>query len=253
MKYSHIVKLYYYIILVFIIFPSYLFAESKNINTNYELKFKVLGVPVKIGEINSYLTFNVNNYSLNFELYSDKLVKIITSIDGVGKVSGMMNNSILYPKDYQYTYVKKKKTKKTKILFNNSTVIFSETNPNFDKNKLSPLSDEMLIGTIDPITAIIYMSDYNLNNKCTVSYKIYDGKRRYDLSYFDIVHEGDYIICKLIQKKIGGFKLKDKESDIFKPAQKIETYYKNVNNEYILEKIITKNKYSEILINVNYF
>ena len=157
-------KLYYYIILVFIIFPSYLFAESKNINTNYELKLKVLGVPVKIGEINSYLTFNVNNYSLNFELYSDKLVKIITSIDGVGKVSGMMNSSILYPKDYQYTYVKKKKTKKTKILFNNSTVIFSETNPNFDKNKLSPISDEMLIGTIDPITAIIYMSDYNLNN-----------------------------------------------------------------------------------------
>ena len=67
------------------------------------------------------------------------------------------------------------------------------------------------------------------------------------------MHEGDYIICKLIQKKIGGFKLKDKESGIFKPAQKIETYYKNVNNEYILEKIITKNKYSEILINVNYF
>ena len=246
-------KLYYYIILVFIIFPSYLFAESKNINTNYELKLKILGVPIKIGEINSYLTYDVNNYSLSFELYSNKLVNIVTSIEGAGIVSGMINSSILYPNDYQYTYVKKKKTKNTKILFNDSTVVFTETNPNFNKNKLSPISDEMLIGTIDPVTAIIYMSDYNLNNKCTINYKIYDGKRRYDLSYIDIVYEGEYIICKLMQKKIGGFKSKDKKNDIFKPAQKIETYYKNVNNEYILEKIITKNKYSDILIDVNYF
>ena len=246
-------KLYYYIILVFIIFPSYSFADTKKINANYELKLKILGVPVKIGEINSYLTFGVDNYSLNFELFSDKFVNIITSINGVGKVSGMMNGSILYPKDYQYTYIKKKKTKKTKILFDNSTVIFSETSPTFDKNKLSPISDEMLIGTIDPITAIIYMSDYDLSNKCTINYKIYDGKRRYDLSYIDIVYEGEYVICKLMQKKIGGFKSKDKKNDIFKPAQKIESYYKNVNNEYILEKIITKNKYSDILIDVNYF
>ena len=246
-------KLYYYIILVFIIFPSYLFAESKNINTNYELKLKILGVPIKIGEINSYLTYDVNNYSLSFELYSNKLVNIVTSIEGAGIVSGMINSSILYPNDYQYTYVKKKKTKNTKILFNDSTVVFTETNPNFNKNKLSPISDEMLIGTIDPVTAIIYMSDYNLNNKCTINYKIYDGKRRYDLSYTDIADEGEYIICKLVQKKIGGFKLKNKKDNIFNPAQQIKTFYKNVNNEYILEKIITKSKYSEILINVNYF
>ena len=246
-------KLYHYIILVFIIIPNHLFAKSEIINTNYELKLKIFGVPVKIGEINSFLTFENSNYSLNFQLYSDKLVNMITSIDGAGKVSGTMNNSILYPKNYQYTSVRKKKIKNTTILFNNSTVTSSKTIPEFDKGKLSPISDEMLVGTIDPVTAIIYMSNYKLNNKCSIDYKIYDGKRRYDLHYTDIINEGEYTVCRLSQKKIAGFKLKDKKNDIFKPAQQIETYYKKINNGYVLKKIITKSKFSEILIDVNYF
>ena len=87
------------------------------------------------------------------------------------------------------------------ILFNNSKVTSSKTNPEFDKNKLSPISDEMLVGTIDPVTAIIYMSNYKLNNKCSINYKIYDGKRRYDLYYTNIINDAEYMICKLTQRK----------------------------------------------------
>jgi hypothetical protein len=43
----------------------------------------------------------------------------------------------------------------------------------------------MLKNVIDPITAIIYMVNHEFNNGCTVNYRIYDGKRRYDLQYLD--------------------------------------------------------------------
>jgi hypothetical protein len=92
-----------------------------------------------------------------------------------------------------------------------------------------------------------------LNKECTNSYRIFDGKRRYNLNYTNKFTKGDYTICRLTQKKIGGFKLSSDNNDIFKPAQEIDTYYKKIDNEYILEKIITKNNFSNLLIEVSYF
>ena len=246
-------KLYHYIILVFIIIPNQSFAKLENINTKYTLNLNVIGVYIKIGEINSYLLTKDNEYNLNFNLSSENLVDIITSISGNGTVSGIIDKKFLYPKNYQYNFTKKNKTKKTKILFNNLTVTTSETIPNFDKKKLSPINDEMLIKTIDPITAIIYIGNYNLTNKCSIDYRVFDGKRRYNLNYTDIFIKNGYLICRLVQNKIGGFKVDDKNRDLFKPAQQIDTYYKKEDEKYILKKIVTESKFSKISIDVSYF
>ena len=246
-------KLYYYIFLVFIIFSKQTYAKIENTNINYKLKLNILGIHLKIGEINSYVKIKDNDYSLKFILASENLVNIVTSINGEGKVNGKVKNLSLYPENYQYEYTKKKKNKNTQILFNNSNVSSSSTIPKFDKNKLTPITDDMLNDVIDPVTAIIYLGNYKLNKECTNSYKIFDGKRRYNLNYTNKFTKGDYTICRLTQKKIGGFKLSNDNNDIFKPAQEIDTYFKKIDNEYILEKIITKNNFSNLLIEVSYF
>ncbi len=246
-------KLYYYIFLVFIIFSKQSYAKIENTNINYKLKLSILGVSIKIGEINSYMKIKDNNYSLKFTLASENLINLVTSINGEGNVNGKIADLMLYPGNYQYKYTKKNKEKNTQILFNNSFVTSSLTIPKFDKNKLTPIIDSMLISVIDPVTAIIYLGDYTLNKECTKNYRIFDGKRRYNLKYTNKFNEDDYIICRLIQEKIGGFKLSDDENDIFKPAQEIDTYFKKVNDMYILEKIITKNNFSNLMIDVSYF
>ena len=249
-------KLYYYIFLVFIIFSKQTYAKIENTNINYKLKLSILGVQIKIGEINSYLEIKDNDYSLKFSLASENLVNIVTSINGEGNVKGKVKNLSLDPEDYQYEYTKKKKKKKkknTQILFYDSNVSSSSTIPKFDKNKLTPITDDMLNDVIDPVTAVIYLGNYILNKECTNSYRIFDGKRRYNLNYTNKFTKGDYTICRLTQKKIGGFKLSSDNNDIFKPAQEIDTYFKKIDNEYILEKIITKNNFSNLLIKVSYF
>ena len=246
-------KLYYYIFLVFIIFSKQTYAKIENTNINYKLKLNILGIHIKIGEINSYLEIKDNDYSLKFSLASENLVNIVTSINGEGNVKGKVKNLYLYPEDYQYEYTKKKKNKNTQILFYNSNVSSSSTIPKFDKNKLTPITDDMLNDVIDPVTAVIYLGNYTLNKECTNSYRIFDGKRRYNLNYTNKFTKGDYTICRLTQKEIGGFKLSSDNNDIFKPAQEIDTYYKKIDNEYILEKIITKNNFSNLLIEVSYF
>ena len=152
-------KLYYYIFLVFIIFSKQTYAKIENTNINYKLKLNILGIHLKIGEINSYVKIKDNEYSLKFILASENLVNIVTSINGEGKVNGKVKNLSLYPENYQYEYTKKKKNKNTQILFNNSNVSSSSTIPKFDKNKLTPITDDMLNDVIDPVTAIIYLGN----------------------------------------------------------------------------------------------
>jgi len=242
-----------FICLVFITIISINSSIAEDLDVNYTLFIKMFGVEIKIGQINSKMKINKDKYQLFFTLESEIIINLIRPIDGNGNVYGKIDNLILTPTNYEYNYIKKNIIKNTKIQFNNSNVITSITIPPFDKNKLSPIDNDTLVNVIDPITAIIYLGNYKLNKKCTINYKIYDGKRRYNLNYTNKFTKGDYTICRLTQKKIGGFKLSSDKNNIFKPAQEIDTYFKNIDNEYILEKIITKNNFSNLLIEVSYF
>jgi len=246
-------KLYYYLFLVFILFSNQSHAKLEKTNIKYELKLNILGVHIKIGEINSYLVTSDSDYNLKFDLETEKLINLVTTIKGNGKIKGTIKDSILYPEFYQYKYTKKNKEKNTQILFNNSNVLSTSTIPKFDINKLTPINKNMLIDVIDPITAIIYISNYELNKGCTNNYKIFDGKRRYNLTYTNKFKKDGYIICRLTREKIAGFKVSNDKNDVFKPAQIIDAYYKKINDTYILKKIITKNNFSNLLIDVSYF
>ena len=245
-------KLKDFISLFFITIVSMNSSAAKDVDITYTLNINILGADVKIGQIKSNLKIDNNKYQLLFTLKSEKFVNFIAPIDANGNVYGKINNSILIPTNYEYNYIKKDKIKNTKIQFRKSNVVKSTTLPSFDKDKLSPISASSLDNVIDPITAIIYLGDYKLNNGCTLNYRIYDGKRRYDLNYTNSFDDNGYKICRLSRKKIGGFKLKDKKIDAFQPAEEIDTYYKKINDNYILDKIITRSKFSNIIINVSY-
>ena len=245
-------KLYYYIILVFIIFMNLSHAKTENTNIIYKLSLESFGLSINLGQINSHFNFKNEKYALEFTLASNNLVNIIAPIFGNGKVIGLIENSSFYPVSYQYKYTRKEKTKNTTILFDKYKILSSKTIPKYDKSKLTPISSEMLQDVIDPITAIIYMGNYEFNNRCSKEYRIYDGKRRYDLKYINKFEENGYLVCKLLQYKIGGFKLNDKEADTFKPAQEIITYFEIIDGLYILRKIVTKSKFARIRIDLDY-
>jgi len=65
-------KLYYYLFLVFILFSNQSHAKLEKTNIKYELKLNILGVHIKIGEINSYLVTSNSDYNLKFDLETEK-------------------------------------------------------------------------------------------------------------------------------------------------------------------------------------
>jgi len=221
-------------------------------NIKYDLHIKFLGVQVKIGEIKSYFEINDDDYRLEFDLKSENLVQLISPTKGVGKINGKYINSKLIPENYNYTYERKGKIKSTNVKFLDSNVINSEVTPPFEKSKLTPVNDSMLQNVIDPSTGIMLMGDYELNENCSIEYKIYDGKRRYNLTYTNIIEKDVYKICTLQRHKLGGFRKdgNDSNNNPFASADQIDAYFTKKYKKYIIDKFITKSDTAELIINV---
>ena len=242
-------------LIIFILFTLLISVNSLKAdiqNIKYDLHLKVLGVQVKIGEITSYFEITNEEYKLEYDLKSESLVQLISPTKGIGKINGKYINSKLIPENYTYTYDRKGKIKSTNIEFLGSDIINYEVTPPFEKSKLTPVNEPMLKNVIDPSTGIILMGDYRLNENCSIDYRIFDGKRRYDLMYTSIVEKDSYKICTLQRYKLGGFKKEgdDNNSNPFASADQIDSYFVMKNNKYIIDKFITKSDSVELIINV---
>ena len=178
---------------------------------------KTMKINVDLEEKND-LTFN-----LNFDVNTLQIADIVSKIDGNGYVKGV-KNSLYKPIVYNYDYIKNGKEKKINIVYQGNKIKESNVYPEFDKTKLVEINNNDLIDTIDPATFFLNMLYYELTNNCTHNFKIFDGKRRYNIVFLKNVITETEIICEAQQIKIGGYK-KDK----LKNADKSDYIYVKYN------------------------
>ena len=185
-------------------------ADSLSEEREFVITTKIALLPaVKTMKINvdleekDDLTFN-----LNFDVNTLQLADVVSKIDGNGYVKGVKNN-LYEPIVYNYDYIKNGKEKKINIVYLGNKIKESNVYPEFDKTKLVEINNNDLIDTIDPATFFLNMLYYELTNNCTHNFKIFDGKRRYNIVFLKNVITETEIICEAQQIKIGGYK-KDK-------------------------------------------
>ena len=185
-------------------------ADSLSEEREFVITTKIALLPaVKTMKINvdleekDDLTFN-----LNFDVNTLQLADVVSKIDGNGYVKGVKNN-LYKPIVYNYDYIKNGKEKKINIVYQGNKIKESNVYPEFDKTKLVEINNNDLIDTIDPATFFLNMLYYELTNNCTHNFKIFDGKRRYNIVFLKNVITETEIICEAQQIKIGGYK-KDK-------------------------------------------
>lgn len=98
------------------------------------------------------------------------------------------------------------------------TIALQQVSPP-DPNKLTPIPEETIPGTIDPITAILTLSRALRDAyECAGELPVYDGRRRYDLTLEPVgrrvlepnsysVFSGEALECRVSVERIGGFRL----------------------------------------------
>ena len=94
----------------------------------------------------------------------------------------------------------------------------------------------MLVGTIDPSSFFLNLLDYDKTEKCKNKFKIFDGKRRYDVVFTNITKnkKNNSIECEANQIRLGGYKKDEKISDVFAASDYIKVIYSdNNNNDFV--------------------
>jgi hypothetical protein len=88
-----------------------------------------------------------------------------------------------------------------------------------DPNKLTPIPEESIPGTVDPISAIMALArTMEVAGDCTGTIPVYDGRRRYDLSVTQgdsrvfepndyTIFSGEAVACVVDFERIGGFRV----------------------------------------------
>ena len=222
-------------IFIFFFFISPTLADTLNQERKFNIYAKLSLVPkIKIMEISTLL--NVENESFHYEfiINSKNIVEFINQIDGKGKVEGFVNN-LYQPTKYTYKYIRKKKEKYVEIDYDNNKVVKVINVPEYDSSKLSVVNDKMLIDTIDPSSFFLNVLDFHKTKDCKNKFKIFDGKRRYDVVFKNIIKnkKNNTIECEANQIRLGGYKKDEKVTDVFAASDYIKIIYSDSNNEFI--------------------
>ncbi len=211
---------------------SYTLADTVNLERKFTIYAKLPLVPkVSVMEIDTLL--NVENYKFfyEFRIKSKNIVEFINQVNGNGKVSGIVDD-MYRPINYSYKYIRKKKEKYVEMNYSDNVVEKIVNIPEIDKSKLSTVSDDMLVGTIDPSSFFLNLLDYDKTGQCKNKFKIFDGKRRYDVVFKNINKnkKNNSIECEANQIRLGGYKNDEKVSDVFAASDYIKVIYSNRNN-----------------------
>ncbi len=200
------------------------FIEERNFVVEAKLAF-LPKIPVMT--VNTVLAIEENNYEYKFSIRTNNIVDFINKVNGDGSIIGIIDE-FYKPLHYKYKYKRKEKEKFVEIKYNDSFISELNLIPEPDKSMLTKIEDDMLTNTIDPSSFFLNILNYKNINGCEKTFRIFDGKRRYDVSFNknDKTTLDNLIYCKANQIKLGGYKI-DEDEDIFASSDYIKVIYKN--------------------------
>ena len=200
------------------------FIEERNFVV--EAKLSILP-KIPVMNIDTVLEIQDNAYKYKFSIRTNNIVDFINKVNGDGSIVGIIDESYK-PLHYKYKYTRKEKEKFVEIKYNDSFISELNLIPKPDKDKLTKIEDDMLINTIDPSSFFLNILNYENINNCEKTFRIFDGKRRYNVLFTeaDKIISSNLIYCKAKQIKLGGYKIDDDE-DVFASSDYIKVIYNN--------------------------
>lgn len=219
-------------LIIYLILSLSAFSNTITEKRNFVIEAKLSFLPkIPIMDIATILSITDNKYVYEFSIRTNNIVEFINNVNGDGRITGTLANEYYKPLHYKYKYKRKEKEKLVEIKYKDSEIIELNLMPMPDKTKLTKINDDMLINTIDPSTFFLNILSYKNINNCNATFKIFDGKRRYNVEFNkkNKVIKNDLIYCEAKQTKLGGYKIDDND-DVFASSDYIKVIYKNNEN-----------------------
>ena len=186
-------------------------------NYYYEVQFGNLIV----GKAHVFLQTKGDEIFLNTKSKTAGFLNVLYEYEGELNSSSIKENNNWLPKVFSTTGTFNDKKRSSKINFQNNIVKY-KNNPVLDLKKVHPIEQSTLNEVIDPVTAFINIIEkINSNKKCDKIFKIFDGRRRYNLQIKALGNtflkndrpksfNGKVLVCGLKVTPLGGHRLETK-------------------------------------------
>jgi hypothetical protein len=184
------------------------------------------------------------SYSLTGNAHLTLLLGAVTWI-GETRTFGLIANQLPKPAAFSFDFKANSKTGSTLVDFGESTVLSVKHNPPpAPKSDVVPLRDQHLRGVLDPLSAVLLVSNYSNPDPCERRLPIFDGKERFDLllSYKGEVKVNEQQpsgqpaiahVCRVKYKPIAGHKT-DAENSYLATTDAIEVSLRPIPSAKIL-------------------
>ena len=186
-------------------------------NYYYEVQFGNL----IIGKVEVFVEANRNEIILTTKSKTAGFLNILYDYEGELYSSSKRKNNYWLPKVFSTTGTFNKKKRSSKINFENNLLKY-KNDPVLDLKKVHPIEQSTLNEVIDPVTAFINIIEkIDANEKCDKIFKIFDGRRRYNLQIKALGNtflkndrpksfNGKVLVCGLKVTPLGGHRLETK-------------------------------------------
>ena len=216
---SKIIKfntLFFKFLITLVIFTSHNAFGYKE-NYYYEVQFGNFVV----GKSQVFIEANSSQVILNSKSKTAGFLDVLYKYEGDLYVSSVRRKKKWFPKAFSASGTFNNKIRSSKIDFGKNLVKYVN-NPVLDLKKVHPINESTLIGVIDPITAFFNIIEkINAYQQCDEAFKIFDGRRRYDLKIKSLgitllendrpkSYNGKVVVCGLKVKPLGGHRLETK-------------------------------------------
>ena len=233
-------------------------ASSKQENYYYEVQFGNLIVG------KAEVLFRSTSQNLNIDIKSQTagIFDALYEYNGILKSSSKKNNGTWLPYKFSAGGVFNKKKRTTDITWVNDYENVNYVNvPTIDLKKYHEVQESSLVNVIDPITALMRVIEkIKEENICDMNFKVFDGRRRYDLKIKTIgnstidndrpkSYKGDVLICGLRVFPIGGHRLKTKWKPSEDKISDIKVFFgKNQNKDYVPVRVQIERWFGTVVI-----
>jgi hypothetical protein len=184
------------------------------------------------------------SYSLTGNAHLTLLLGAFTWI-GETRTFGLIDNQVPKPAAFAFDFKANSKTGSTLVDFGDGAVLSVKHNPPpVPKSDVVPLREQHLRGVLDPLSAVLLVSNYSNPDPCERRLPIFDGKERFDLllSYKGEVKVNEQQpsgqpaiahVCRVKYKPIAGHKT-DAESSYLATTDAIEVSLRPIPSANIL-------------------
>ena len=252
-------NIFFNVLIFLIVFSSLNFSvNAKQGNYYYEVQFGNLIVG------KAEIFFRLLSHRLNVEIKSETagILDALYEYNGLLKSSSIKNKGTWLPNNFSASGVFNKKKRNTNITWFNDYKNVNYVNvPSIDLKKYHEIQKSSLGDVIDPITAFMRVIEkINEQNNCDKSFKVFDGRRRYNLKIKTIgnnvidndrpkSYKGNVLICGLRVFPIGGHRLKTKWKPNEDKISDFKVFFgKNLNEDYIPVRVQIEKWFGTIVI-----